>query len=159
MANEDFRNFAQPHKVTPPLVTRYTKGMAYGPHLDAPVIPLPGQPVRSDLSCTIFLSDPESYDGGALRITLGDAKLRFKGRAGSAIIYPSSTLHEVEKVETGERMVAIAFVQSRVADTAKRNLLYELGEVAALEGLNMRDENFERLQAVQFNLGRMWMDF
>lgn len=159
MAHQDFRNFALPHTVTPPLVTRYTKGMAYGLHLDAATIPMPSKPIRSDLSCTIFLSDPNHYEGGALRIKLGDAELRFKGAAGSALIYPSTTLHEVERIESGERMVAIAFIQSRIADTTKRNLLYELGEVVALEGLNMREENFERLQSVQFNLGRMWMDF
>ena len=159
IANEDFRNFAIPLRFAPPLITKYDKGMHYGLHPDSATIPLPDGPIRSDLSCTIFLNDPKSYEGGALRIVLGDSQMRFKGSAGSAIIYPSNTLHEVEKIESGERLVAISFIQSRIADTAKRTLLYELGEVAALEGLGMRDENYARLQSVQYNLGRMWMDF
>jgi len=159
MANEDFRNFAFPHSVAPPVITKYDVGMHYGLHPDCAVIPLPAGPIRSDLSCTIFLNNPQSYEGGALRILLGDSQMRFKGAAGSAIIYPSNTLHEVEKIDSGERLVAISFIQSRIADTARRNLLYELGEVAALEGLGMREENYARLQLVQFNLGRMWMDF
>ncbi|MEZ5710842.1 MAG: Fe2+-dependent dioxygenase [Blastomonas sp.] len=158
-ANEDFRNFAIPMRMGPPLITRYGPGMHYGLHPDSASIPLPDGPIRSDLSCTIFLNEPDQYEGGALRITLGDSQMRFKGRAGSAVVYPSTTLHEVEKIESGERLVAITFIQSRIRDIAKRNLLYELGEVAALEGLGMQPENYARLQTVQFNLSRMWMDF
>jgi len=112
--------------------------------------------LRSDLSCTIFLNDPAQYEGGALRIVLGNAELRFKGALGSAIVYPSSTLHEVEKVESGERIVGLTFIESQIADTSKRNLLYELNEVAALEGNRMSYENFTRLQSVQQNLMRRW---
>lgn len=159
MAHEDFRNFAMPRHVIPPMITKYGEGMHYGLHPDSAVIPLSGGPIRSDLSCTIFLNDPKSYDGGALRITLGDAQMRFKGPAGSAIVYPSTTLHEVERIERGERMVAISFIQSRISDISRRTLLYELGEVAALEGLTMKPENYARFQTVQNNLSRMWMDF
>ncbi|WP_164114293.1 Fe2+-dependent dioxygenase [Sphingorhabdus sp. Alg239-R122] len=157
-ASEDFQNFALPHNIAPPLITRYEIGMHYGLHPDSAVIPLPQGPLRSDLSCTIFLNDPNSYEGGALRITLGDSAMRFKGAAGSAIVYPSNTLHEVEAVVSGQRLVAISFIQSRIADNARRHLLYELSEVAALEGLGMSDENHNRLQSVKYNLSRMWMD-
>lgn len=156
LAHEDFRNFAFPVAITPPLITRYTKGMRYGVHPDAAFIRLPTASVRSDLSCTIFLSDPSSYEGGALRIQLGTRDLRFRGAAGSAIIYPSNQLHEVEEVTAGERLVAIAFIQSQVFDTYHRELLYELNEVAALEGLKMSFENFSRLQLIQQNLLRLW---
>lgn len=156
MAHEDFRNFAFPVAITPPLMTRYTKGMRYGAHPDAAFIRLPTASIRSDLSCTIFLNDPSSYEGGALRIHLGDRDFRFRGAPGSAIIYPSNTLHEVEEVTGGERLVAIAFIQSQVFDGYHRELLYELNEVAALEGLKMSFENFTRLQLVQQNLLRMW---
>ena len=159
MAHEDFRNFAMPHHVIPPLITKYYKGMYYGLHPDLARIPKPDGPIRADLSCTIFLNDPASYEGGALRITLGDAQMRFKGPAGSAIVYPSTTLHEVEPIERGERLVAISFIQSRISDASRRTLLYELGEVAALEGLSMQPENYARLQLVQNNLARMWMAF
>jgi PKHD-type hydroxylase len=156
MEHEDFRNFAFPVAITPPLMTRYTKGMRYGVHPDAAFIRLPTAAIRSDLSCTIFLDDPASYEGGALRIHLGTRDLRFKGAAGTAIIYPSNQLHEVEEVTSGERLVAIAFIQSQVFETYHRELLYELNEVAALEGLKMSFENFSRLQLIQQNLLRLW---
>ncbi|WOE76555.1 Fe2+-dependent dioxygenase [Alterisphingorhabdus coralli] len=158
MRHEDFRNFAFPSGITKPLITKYDAGMRYGLHPDSPMMMVEGKAFRSDLSCTIFLNDPDSYEGGALRILLGDSQMRFKGAAGSAVVYPSTTLHEVEEVTEGERLVGLCFIQSRIPDTAKRNLLYELNEVAALEGLGMSDENYTRIQAVQFNLSRMWMD-
>lgn len=157
-AHEDFVNFAFPKRIAPPLITRYEAGMHYGLHPDSATMRIGNEVLRSDLSCTIFLNDPESYEGGALRILLGSATLRFRGPAGSAIVYPSTTLHEVEKVESGQRLVAITFIQSQIADVAKRNLLYELNEVAALEGRNMSYENYSRLQSVQFNLLRHWGD-
>jgi len=156
MAHEDFRNFAFPVAITPPLMTRYTKGMRYGVHPDAAFIRMPNMSIRSDLSCTIFLNEPESYEGGALRIHLGTRDMRFKGKPGTAIVYPSNQLHEVEEVTSGERLVAIAFIQSQVFETYHREILYELNEVAALEGLKMDFENFSRLQLVQQNLLRLW---
>ena len=157
MGNREFVDFAFPERVAPPLITRYKPGMNYGLHADSAIIPLPDGPLRSDLSCTIFLSDVNDCKGGALHVTQGEAGMRFKGIPGSAIVYPSYTLHEVEPVTEGERMVAITFIQSKIPDVTKRNLLYELNEVAALEGLNMAHENYTRLQAVQYNLMRKWM--
>ncbi|WP_108810190.1 Fe2+-dependent dioxygenase [Sphingorhabdus sp. Alg231-15] len=158
MSNPEFTDFAFPEKVAPPLITRYQPGMHYGLHADSAIIPLPDGPIRSDISCTIFLNGPEDYKGGALYVTQGEAGMRFKGVPGTAIVYPSHTLHEVEAISQGERMVAITFIQSRIRDVMKRNLMYELNEVAALEGLNMRDENYTRMQALQYNLMRMWME-
>ena len=157
-AHEDFRNFAFPVAILPPLTIRYTPDMRYGPHADAAFLQLGKQALRSDLSCTIFLSDPAGYEGGALRIRLGTRELAFKGPPGSAIVYPSDKLHEVEKVTRGERLVAITFIQSRIADSFRRELLYELNEVAALEGLKMDADNYARLQLVQANLLRHWAD-
>lgn len=158
MSNPEFTDFAFPEKVAPPLITRYQPGMHYGLHADSAIIPLPDGPIRSDISCTIFLNGPNDYKGGALHITQGEAGMRFKGQPGTAVIYPSHTLHEVEPISDGERMVAITFIQSRVRDVMKRNLMYELNEIAALEGLNMKHENYTRIQALQYNLMRMWMD-
>lgn len=152
----EFMEFAFPRRIASPLITRYGPGMHYGLHPDAAHIPLRDGPLRSDLSCTIFLADPATYVGGALRITLGDSDIRFREAAGTAIVYPSSTLHEVEAVESGERMVAITFIESEIADVSKRNLLFELNEVAALEGQRMDPANYTRLQAIQFNLARRW---
>ncbi|MFU7528262.1 Fe2+-dependent dioxygenase [Qipengyuania sp. ASV99] len=156
LGNEDFVNFAVPAQFAPPLITRYEPGMRYGLHPDSALMTIGNVTIRSDLSCTIFLGDPASYDGGALRIQLGTEEVRIKGPAGSAIVYPSHTLHEVEEVLSGQRLVGLTFIQSQIADTFHRELLYELNEVAALEGLNMSHENFTKLQAVQFNLKRLW---
>ena|SRR5688572_23668865 len=152
----EFAEFAFPVLIAPPLITRYKPGMKYGAHADAAFIQLPGKTIRSDLSCTIFLNEPESYEGGALHIRIGDADLRFKLKPGEAILYPSDTFHEVEPVTKGERLVAITFIQSRVPDPFRRNLLFDLNEVAALEGLKMDPQNFGRLQLVQQNLLRHW---
>lgn len=152
----EFAEFAFPVLIAPPLITRYKPGMHYGAHADAAFLAMPGQTIRSDLSCTIFLNEPESYEGGSLHIRLGDADIRFKLKPGEAIIYPSDTFHEVEPVTEGERLVAITFIQSRVPDPFRRNLLFELNEVAALEGNNMDPANFSRLQLVQQNLLRYW---
>jgi PKHD-type hydroxylase len=158
LESEEFRNFAFPKAIAPPMLTRYTAGMNYGAHADAALMFLPRGVIRADLSCTIFLSDPETYDGGALRITLGAAEFAFKAEAGVAIVYPSTTLHEVDPVTRGERLVGLTFIQSRIADPERRTLLFELNEVAALEGLNMEPANRTRLQAVQSNLMRRWVD-
>jgi PKHD-type hydroxylase len=155
---EEFREFAFPVVVAPPLMTRYKPGMKYGAHTDAAYLQLPTGYIRSDLSCTIFLNDPEDYEGGELHIQLGDAHLHFKLKPGEAIIYPSDTLHEVMPVTKGERLVAITFIQSRIQDPFERTLLFNLNEVAALEGLKMSHENFTRLQLVQAQLLRYWGD-
>lgn len=154
----EFREFAFPVVIAPPLITRYQPGMHYGAHADAAFLQIGNVSVRSDLSCTIFLNDPSSYEGGALHVRLGDASIRFKLQPGEAIVYPSDTFHEVEPVTKGERLVAITFIQSRVQDPFRRNLLFDLNEVAALEGLKMSQENFSRLQLVQSNLLRYWGD-
>ena len=156
MRSDEFREFAFPASMAPPLITRYNPGHHYGAHTDAAYLTLPGGTLRSDLSCTIFLNDPDTYEGGALHIQLGDGEMRFKLPPGYAIVYPSDTLHQVEPVTSGERLVAITFIQSRLPDPFKRNLLYNLNEVAALEGLQMQPENFTRLQLVQNQLLRYW---
>ena len=154
----EFRDFAFPVALAPPLITRYKPGMKYGAHADAAFIQLPGATIRSDLSCTIFLSDPADYDGGELTVGLGDASLRFKLKPGEGILYPSDSFHQVAEVTRGERLVAISFIQSRIQDPFKRNLLFELNEVAALEGLKMDVVNYGRLQLIQQNLLRYWSD-
>ena len=158
LRSPEFMEFAFPVALAPPMMTRYKPGMKYGAHADAAFIQLPGATIRSDLSCTIFLNDPSDYEGGELHIRLGDADLKFKLKPGEAIVYPSDSLHQVIPVTKGERLVAITFIQSRIQDPFRRNLLFELNEVAALEGLKMAPENFSRLQLVQANLLRYWGD-
>jgi PKHD-type hydroxylase len=156
--HEDFRNATFPKLMAPPMLTRYPPGNAYGLHSDAAFLPIGQRPIRSDLSCTIFISPPEAYEGGELTVALGSQRVRIRGAAGSAVIYPSDTLHEVTAVTAGERVVGLTFIESQIADRARRELLYDLNEVAALEGLGMSLENFTRLQHVQMRLLRMWGD-
>jgi PKHD-type hydroxylase len=156
--SEPFRNAAFPKILAPPMLTRYRIGNAYGLHSDAAFMPIGERPLRSDLSCTIFVSSPGDYEGGELCVQLGDQTVRLKGEAGSAIVYPSNTLHRVEPVTAGERLVGLTFIESRIADATRRSLLYELNEVAALEGLGMSQDNFARIQHVQMGLLRLWAD-
>ena len=154
--NDQIRNFAFPGLMAPPLLARYEPGMAYGLHSDSAVIQLGARQLRSDLSCTLFIADPESYEGGALVVRLGTRSVAFKLKAGAAVVYPSTTLHEVQPVTAGQRLVGITFIESQIPNLEQRELLYELDEVAALEGLSMSPENRTRLQYVRTNLRRIW---
>ena len=154
--NEEARNFVFPRRVAAPTFARYAAGMKYGPHTDAAFLPLGQEPLRSDVSCTIFISDPKDYQGGELLIHLGTAAVSVKGPAGSAVFYPSTTVHQVVPVSTGERIVMITFIESQIPDQLRRELLYSLGEVRALEGLKMEWQNRTQLEFVIANLHRMW---
>ncbi|WP_156839816.1 Fe2+-dependent dioxygenase [Novosphingobium aquimarinum] len=156
MRSEEFRNFAFPRVIAPPIITAYRPGMKYGLHPDAAFMQLGNSLMRSDISCTVFLSDPDSYDGGELQISLGEQDVKIKLSAGSVVLYPSTTLHQVLEVTRGERRVGLSFIESRIVDPENRELLYELNEVAALEGLKMDWDNYVRLQRVQMALLRRW---
>ena len=154
--SREFNDFAFPKRVAPPLMLRYDTAQKYGVHADAAHMQTPGGSLRSDVSCTVFISDPATYQGGELTIYLGVRPIVIKGAAGDCILYPSTTLHEVQPVRSGVRLVSITFIESLVADETKRSLLYELNEVAALEGLNMKWENRVRFEAARNNLLRRW---
>jgi PKHD-type hydroxylase len=156
MRSDEVRRFAFPVVIAPPLMTKYAPGMNYGEHSDAPFMALEGRPLRSDLSCTIFLSDPGSYEGGELSVQLGTRTLEFKLPAGGAIVYPSTTVHQVRPVGSGERLVAITFMESQIPDQFRRDLLHQLNEVVALEAFNVSWENRTRLAYVAGALTRMW---
>jgi PKHD-type hydroxylase len=155
-ANEEVKNFAFPRRIATPLLSRYEIGMTYGAHADSPYLQLPAGPLRSDVSATLFIGDPATYDGGELVINLGSEKITVKGNPGEMIIYPSTTLHEVMPVTRGERLAFFTFIESVIPDQQQRELLYQLYEVHALEGLKMEWENRTRLQYVTGALHRMW---
>ena len=154
--SREFSSFAIPKRVAPPLLCRYEPGMKYGSHADAAIIQLPTGKIRSDLSCTVFIGDPSSYEGGELAMVIGNQTLAFKGAAGEAIVYPSTLLHEVVPVRSGQRLVSITFIESHVADQHERMQVHELNEIAAIEGLRMNPESRVRLDVVRQNLLRMW---
>ncbi len=147
---------ALPARVAAPFYARYREGMGYGDHIDDPVM---GGPLRyrSDVAITVFLSEPESYAGGELvvRTTFGEQYVKFP--AGDAVLYPASSVHRVERVTRGERLVAVTWVQSLVPDPARRELLYELHQ--AREAL-LRDspdtEPARQVDHAYVNLVRMW---
>ena len=109
----------------------------------------------ADLGWTAMLV-PAEYEGGELISYLGSETLRFKGKPGSAVFYPSTTIHEVTPVTAGERLVIITFIESQIPDQMQRDLLYTLREVRALEGLKMDWRNQIQLEYVIANLHRMW---
>jgi PKHD-type hydroxylase len=154
--SEAARSFVFPQRMAVPSLCRYGVGMKYGAHTDAAFLPLGQQPLRSDVSCTIFISNPTEYEGGELVIYLGSETLSIKGKAGSAVFYPSTTIHEVVPVTSGERLVIIGFIESQIPDQMQRELLYTLREVRALEGLKMDWRNQIHLEYVIANLHRMW---
>jgi PKHD-type hydroxylase len=120
-----YQNAALPHRVATPFYARYTQGMAYGDHIDDPVMGAENR-YRSDISITIFLSEPQSYEGGELviRTSFGEQTIKYAG--GDAVMYPASSRHRVNKVTHGERLVAVTWVQSLVRDAQRREILYEL---------------------------------
>lgn len=155
--SQPFKDFAFPRRIAPPLLARYEPGMKYGAHADAAHLMMSdGKLLQSDLSATVFLVDPRSYEGGELVFHLGTRPLAAKGMPGEAIVYPSTTLHEVRPVRQGQRLVSITFIESMIPDEHKRTQLYELNEVAALEGLKMDWQSRVRLEVVRQNLMRMW---
>jgi PKHD-type hydroxylase len=156
--SREFVDFAMPRHVAPPLLCRYEPGMRYGGHADSALIQVGNSCIRSDLSCTVFINDPRSYEGGELSIEIGTVAVPFKGSPGEAIVYPSTMLHEVMPVRSGQRLVSITFIESHIADEHRRTQVYELNEIAALEGLSMRWESRVRLDVVRQNLLRMWSE-
>jgi PKHD-type hydroxylase len=154
--SDEARNFAFPQRVAVPALCRYEVGMKYGAHIDSAFLPVGPEPLRSDVSCTIFIADPADYQGGELLIHLGTETTRIKGKAGSAVFYPSTRVHQVTPVSSGQRLVMITFIESQIPDEMQRDLLYALGEVRALEGLKMDWQNRTQLEYVIANLLRMW---
>lgn len=154
MRSGPFQAFTFPQRIAPPMLTRYEPGMRYGAHADSAFLPAPGAPMRSDISVTVFLNEPSSYEGGELAVQLGTRDSLFKGPPGYAIVYPSTTLHEVRPVTRGARLCAITFMQSQIADTWQRYLLYELNDSLSRETID--PANRARFEVVCNNLWRMW---
>jgi PKHD-type hydroxylase len=155
--NETFRFGVLPHRVADPIFARYQPGMAYGDHVDDPIMGSSGPRFRADVSMTVFLNAPDDYDGGELVMQTSFGAQRVKLAAGDAVVYPSSSLHRVAEITRGERLVALTWIQSYVRDPARRELLYELG-LARQHLLKAAPEasHTARVDRSYNNLVRMW---
>ena len=153
-----FRSPAMPRKTAIPYYARYLPGMAYGNHVDDPIMGQ-GDLYRSDVSVTVFLNEPQDYDGGELCILTAFGDQQVKLPAGDAVIYPSSSIHRVAEVTRGERLVAVSWIQSLVREPDRRALLHDLNQ-AREALLQERPDAPETAQVNQsyINLVRMWSD-
>ena len=150
-----FSMAARPKIIRPPLFSRYVPGMDYGSHVDNALM----GGMRTDLSLTVFLSDPESYEGGELVIESTAGEQDIKLPAGSAVLYPTTALHRVAPVRSGQRLAAVTWVRSLVRDAEAREILFDLE--TARHGLSERFgkvPEFDLLSKTQANLLRKWVE-
>ena len=151
-----------PKRVLPPLFNRYSGAAnAYGSHVDQAVRYLPGgvQRVRTDISCTLFLSEPAEYDGGELVIEHSFGEQRVKLAAGDMVVYPGTSVHRVEPVTRGARLASFFWIESMVRSDERRRLLYEMDmSLMKLRGELGEADELVQLTGTYHNLLRMWAD-
>ncbi|MFT3907751.1 MAG: Fe2+-dependent dioxygenase [Steroidobacteraceae bacterium] len=155
-----FISAALPHQVYPPLFNRYGVGQQFRVHIDNSVRQYrSGLRVRTDLSATLFLSDPADYEGGELIIEDVYGEQRIKFAAGDMVLYPASSLHRVSPILRGERMASFFWIQSMVRDDAQRALLFQLDTAIQKLTLDAADnDELVRLTGIYHNLLRFWAD-
>lgn len=152
--NPLFRNAILPQSIHPFIVSNYTPGMHYGWHVDSPVM---GNMIRTDVALTIFLNDPEEYDGGELELQTANGNVLYKLNKGDAICYPCTQVHRVREITRGERNVAVSWVQSLVKETVHRKMLFEIFQITEnLRNKALIEEEYLLLQQHYSNLLRMW---
>ena len=159
-ANPRFVSAALPLRVFPPLFNRYDVGHGFGAHVDNAIRFSGGQRFRTDISCTLFLTDPEVYDGGELVIEDTYGEQAIKSAAGAMVVYPGSSLHRVEPITRGSRWASFFWAQSMVAEDGRRALLHGL-DASVMEArakLGDADPTVLRLTATYHNLLRQWAD-
>lgn len=158
--NPLFFSAALPLKYLPPRFNRYTGGGTYGFHVDGAVMNLAqGEQLRSDVSCTLFLNDPDDYEGGELVISDTYGEHAVKLPAGDLIVYPSTSLHQVTPVTRGARIASFFWVQSLIRDDAKRRMLFEIDTaLTRLRGTGGDNEAILQLTGVYHNLLRQWAE-
>lgn len=153
---------ALPLKIFPPLFNSYAGGQAFGVHVDNAVRIQAGTGfrVRSDLSITVFLEEPDTYDGGELTIETNFGVQQVKLPAGQAVLYPSSSLHRVEPVTCGRRVASFFWLQSMIRDDGARQLLFDLDRSVQGTALELGQDHAEviRLTGVYHNLLRRWAE-
>lgn len=161
LASPLFFAAALPLRIVPPLFNRYSGGETYGLHVDGSVRNVPGSPLRlrTDVSSTLFLCEPDEYDGGELVVVDTYGTHEVKLPAGDLILYPSTSLHRVEPVTRGERVCSFFWTQSLVRDDARRTMLFEMDQTIQKlrDRLGETDETVS-LTGQYHNLLRMWSE-
>jgi PKHD-type hydroxylase len=162
--NAQFTAAALPLKILPPLFNCYGSGQTYGRHVDGAIRPISGTPyrIRTDLSATLFLSEPGSYEGGELVVDDTFGARQIKLPAGDMVLYPGTSVHQVSPVTRGQRLASFFWIQSMVREDQKRVLLYELDraiqKVSASAGAESANSPATELAGVYHNLLRLWAD-
>jgi PKHD-type hydroxylase len=155
LAHGVFVSAARPKNFVKTLVSRYQPGMHYGTHVDDAVM----GGVRTDLSFTLFLSDPQSYEGGELVVEGYDSDTSVKLSAGSLVLYPTTSLHRVNEVTNGERLAIVGWVRSFIRSTEQRETLFDLDQVVAtLKASNADRGVMNPVMKVRNTLTRMWVE-
>lgn len=152
--HKDFHSLTYAKKIHPPFISLSQNGGHYGPHVDDALM-INHDIVRSDISCTIALNDKETYEGGELVMHIAGKEHRYKLKAGQAIIYPSTTLHEVTPVTSGQRLVAVTWIQSFISSHEYRDLLHDLDEAKQeIFSENGKTTTFDKVSRSHANLLR-----
>lgn len=159
MGREDVQSYAAPRQITM-VFNRYDAGMFYKNHMDAALMGgMQRQPLRTDLSFTLFLSEPTSYQGGELVVETANGELALKGGAGDAVLYPSNMIHRVETITGGSRWAAVGWIQSLFRDPEQRAILFDIyklrGEIGKIAPDSRLQEQTDRIRE---NLVRRWAE-
>lgn len=153
----EFAQWAFPKVVARPTLSRYEPGMYYGRHCDEAVFSSQ-PPMRSDASCTVFISEPDEYEGGELVMHMGSEEMRIKYDAGDAVLYPTEVVHEVTEVTRGQRLVAITWIHSLIQDPKRREILARYDRLVRKYIKDADEESQMDFEYVRTNLFRRWVD-
>ena len=155
LQNEIFQMAVRPKALTPLMISRYKSGKQYGTHVDDALM----RGMRTDISFTLFLTEPETYEGGALVVESAAGEQEFKLAAGAMIVYPSTALHRVESVQKGERLAAVGWARSFIRSSEQREILFDLENARRnIFDLHGKTPAFDQLSKCSANLLRMWAD-
>jgi PKHD-type hydroxylase len=153
--NEIFQMAVRPKALTPLMISRYKPGKQYGTHVDDALM----RGLRTDVPFTLFLAEPETYEGGALVVESAAGEQEFKLAAGSMIVYPSNALHRVALVQKGERLAAVGWERSLIRSSEQREILFDLENARrGIFDLHGKTLAFDQLSKCSANLLRMWAD-
>ena len=153
--NELFQLAVRPKKLSPLMFARYQRGKNYGSHVDDPLM----NGMRTDVSFTLFLSDPKTYSGGELVIESAAGEDPIKPPAGAMVIYPTTALHRVAKVTRGQRLVCVGWARSLIRDAARRELLFDLDTARRrMFARGGKSADYDLVSKSLANLMRMWVE-